>query len=479
MSKTPGRKILFPTRIAVLLVLPSLLLYVFFNTWPMIFSIGIAFTNAQEKNLLPNPKRIVDLENAIACATLLRDNPDYRVDVSELIKRSHDLLNKTMLYFEEIKCLFDSGADVFDIPTHLYEGVYRSTFALRRIREGFVKHLNCTELGYVTSLDLIPRDALENMDRLMTLGGYFATPSAFSRDELYNYTLVGINLIQKLVDYIVKLEYDYEGYMNSFIESARRELEDLELSFVGLENFKRLFTDPRFYNSLYKTLLFVATSVPLKVSLGVLLALFYSSDLVVGRRALRALLLVPWAIPFLLSAMTWKFLFLPNGQLGLAFNLDINRDEWHAFLVYNLFETWLAYPFVMTVTMGALRGVPKDIIEASYIDGAGVFCRFKRIVLPQIWRPVAVAAILTTGASLQAFLVPLTLNGAGPSGYVCMPYLGCKAGWLNEMLIVFGYNRIMIDREYAYAASMYIVVVAIILVYVAAWFKVMRRAQVR
>jgi len=86
---------------------------------------------------------------------------------------------------------------------------------------------------------------------------------------------------------------------------------------------------------------------------------------------------------------------------------------------------------------------------------------------------------LTTGASLQAFLVPLTLNGAGPVGNVCVSYIGCRAGPLNEMLIVFGYNRIMIDREYGYAALMYLIVIAIILVYVALWFSIMRRSERR
>jgi len=51
----------------------------------------------------------------------------------------------------------------------------------------------------------------------------------------------------------------------------------------------------------------------------------------------------------------------------------MRTNEWHAFIIYNLFEAWLAYPFIMTVTQGALRGVPKDVIEAAYIDGASVF----------------------------------------------------------------------------------------------------------
>jgi len=351
----------------------------------MIFSVGVAFTNAHERNLMPNPQREEDLKNAIACAKLLRDNPELRGDVSSLVDNAYELLNDTLTSLEAILKLLNEGLSPEEIPLSLYLKVYRSTFTLRRIREEFQRHLNCTMLGYPTSLELLPREVLEKVDSLITLGGIFSNLQALSRNELYNYTIVGISITQSLIDYVYLLDHDYEGYMNKFILSAQKELEDPELKFVGFENFKRLFTeDPRFYNSLFRTLLFVATSVPLKVRLGVFLALFYSSDLVLGKKALRALLVVPWTMPFLLSTLTWRFLFLLNGQFGELFSLNISRNEWDAFLVYNLFETWLAYPFVMTVTQGALRGVSKDIIEASYIDGAGVFFRFRRVVLPQI-----------------------------------------------------------------------------------------------
>jgi len=220
------------------------------------------------------------------------------------------------------------------------------------------------------------------------------------------------------------LETDYEGYMNKIIKSSQDELDTLQMKFIGFDNFARLLRDPRFYNSLYKTMLFVVTSVALKMSVGVLLAVFYSSELIIGRKAMRALLIVPWAMPFLLSALTWRLLFQPNGQLGQLFGLNMNVNQvGMRFLIYNLFETWLAYPFVMTVTQGALRGIPKDVIEASYVDGADAFTRFRKVIFPLIAKPVSLAAVLTTGASLQAFLVPLTLNGAGPIGNICVSFI--------------------------------------------------------
>ena len=87
----------------------------------------------------------------------------------------------------------------------------------------------------------------------------------------------------------------------------------------------------------------------------------------------------------------------------------ILNNEWDAFILYNIVEMWLAYPFIMTVTMGAIAGIPKEIIEATYIDGASVWLRFRKVLLPQVMRPVLFATVLTTGASYSMDITVHTL----------------------------------------------------------------------
>jgi arabinogalactan oligomer/maltooligosaccharide transport system permease protein len=247
------------------------------------------------------------------------------------------------------------------------------------------------------------------------------------------------------------------------------------LRFVGIENFIRLFNDLGFTYSIYKTLLFVATSVPLKLALGVTLAFLFTSPHIWGKKVMRGLTLTPWALPVVMTIMVWRGLFDPSSGpmaqiLGNIIGRDftIYRHEWDAFLAYNIVEMWLAYPFIMTVVLGAISGVSKELIEASLIDGAGIMARFRKIILPQISRPLWFATILTSGASLQAFMVPLLLNDGGPIQLV----RGEAFVRTNDLLMLFGYHKAFMDGEYGYAAAFYLIVVIIIAVYMLIWFKI-------
>ncbi len=474
----PTRKILFPTRVALVLVLPSLLLYLFFNIWPMIFSIGLAFTNADIVNIAPSPEKIQDLKNAIACAEYLKTSEEHKIRALELLELIDSTLKDVEGNLTEVKNILVSNISLEEARVYI-NYLYSLTWRIKRFPGDIKTYFNCAELGYPTGVELIPEQQLIDLDSLFKALSEIPTYYHVGEIEKLSERVVsGLNYAVTLREFFYKLESDFEGYLDKFIESANKQLDRLKLKYIGLENFYRLGRDPRFYNALYKTLFFVATSVPLKVSIGVFLAIFYSSPLIYGRRVWRALLLVPWAMPFLLSAITWKFLFHPReGQLGAMFRIDMYNVEWHAFLVYNLFEAWLAYPFIMTVTMGALSGLSKDVIEAALVDGAGLRDRVFKVVLPLIAKPVTLATILTTGASLQAFLIPLILNGGGPSGRIEIAGVGSAVGPVNEMLILFGYNKIMLDKEYGYAASIYLVVVAIILIYVSIWFMISRKMR--
>lgn len=191
--------------------------------------------------------------------------------------------------------------------------------------------------------------------------------------------------------------------------------------FVGLANYASIFigpASPGFLNAIIWTLIFTAISVPTKIALGVFLGLLMSSEKVLGKSIMRTLLIVPWALPLILSVVAWRYIFDPTYgvvnqilyTIGVSKPPDWFVDKDYAYMAMVVIETWLAYPFIMTVVMGALANIPRAAFEAAEIDGAGRWAIFTEITLPLIKRPLIYATVMTTAASLQFFLVAFLWN---------------------------------------------------------------------
>jgi len=230
-----------------------------------------------------------------------------------------------------------------------------------------------------------------------------------------------------------------------------------DAEFVGLANYIAVLTDPQFWNSMGVTWLFVATSVALKVLVGVGIALVLTGDRVRGTRFLRSLIIVPMGLPAIFTITVWRGIF-SSAQFGLANQLlrwlgsqpvAWLQERWMAFLAYNVTEAWLAYPFMVIITVSALKDVPEELEEAAMVDGANFFQRFLHVTLPSIKRPVLFAAILTAAASFQQFLIPFVFNRGGPSRQ-------------NEFVIVYGYREAFRFSEYGEGAAIMITAVLII-----------------
>jgi len=192
-----------------------------------------------------------------------------------------------------------------------------------------------------------------------------------------------------------------------------------ELAVTGIDNYAWIVSDPTFKSAFMWTWIFVAISVATKVLFGVILSLIYNSKWVVGKPVYRGLLMIPWALPLLFSVSVWRFMFDPVfGPVNIMLeSMGFPPPAWTieanpAFFAMIIIETWLAYPFMMTVITSALQSVSQSHIEASIIDGAGYFQRLFRVILPIAGKPIAFATILTSAASFQFFMVPFIYNSA-------------------------------------------------------------------
>jgi arabinogalactan oligomer/maltooligosaccharide transport system permease protein len=240
-----------------------------------------------------------------------------------------------------------------------------------------------------------------------------------------------------------------------------------EATFVGLENYVTILTDPAFWNSFGITWLFVATSVALKIALSLGIALVVTGERVRGKRFMRSIIIVPMGLPAIFTITVWRGIF-SSAEFGLANQVLAEfgfssvawmSQRWMAFLAYNVTEAWLAYPFMVIITVSALQNVSDELHEAAMVDGAGYVARFLHVTLPSIKRPVLFASILTAAASFQQFLIPFVFNEGGPAR-------------ANELLILYAYREAFSFSQYGQGAAISLIAVVIIGVFM--WLNVKR-----
>ena len=178
-------------------------------------------------------------------------------------------------------------------------------------------------------------------------------------------------------------------------------------TFVGLHNFVEILSgggraldDPlNFWFVLGVTVLWTVCNIALHVSIGVTLALLLSRPWLRCKGVFRMLLILPWAIPNYITALIWKGMF--TGQYSavnsLLRGLHLHGVSWFtswatAFSANVITNTWLGFPFMMVVALGALETIPKELYEAASVDGASAWQRFRHITIPHL-RPALGPAI--------------------------------------------------------------------------------------
>lgn len=187
----------------------------------------------------------------------------------------------------------------------------------------------------------------------------------------------------------------------SFSNLGLRTFNDWQIT--GFQNYTEVLQDNYFYSILWKTILWTFVNLIFHVGLGVLLAVIL--DQVLPAKPLwRTLLIIPWAVPQYITALTWRGMF--NQEFGpinqvLREFLHMEPVQWlsrptEAFMACILTNVWLGFPFMMMVALGGLQGIPKDLYEAARVDGANAWQRFRHITWPML-QPVLVPAIVLGG----------------------------------------------------------------------------------
>ena len=240
--------------------------------------------------------------------------------------------------------------------------------------------------------------------------------------------------------------------------------------FVGLENYRRVLADPAFWDSIRVTATFVVIAVVLEIGLALLIALLLNKDFR-GKAAMRILVLLPWAIPPVVTGVMWKWILNPSfGALnGLLFELGFieNYIIWlgeplRALVIVALVDTWKETPFIMLMILAALQSVPKGLYEAARVDGANALRTVWSITIPMIRPTLFVAISLRTIWALKSFDLIYTITSGGPSGGTTV---------LGYYTYLEAFVSMRMDRGSAAAFIMAAIVMVVVLLYQRALYR--------
>jgi ABC-type sugar transport system permease subunit len=223
--------------------------------------------------------------------------------------------------------------------------------------------------------------------------------------------------------------------------------------FVGIDNYLEAFRQPRFWGALGHTLFFAVTSVGLELVIGLWLALALNRAFR-GRGLVRAAVLVPWAIPTVVSALLWRFMF--EGQHGIvnsalvALGVLSEPIVWFiqpaaAWVPIILADVWKTTPFVALLLLAGLQNIDVSLYEAARIDGASAWRQFRHVTLPLLKPAILVALIFRTLDAFRVFDLIYALTGGGP-------------GTSTEPIALYTFNVLLQNLQFGYGSALSVIV---------------------
>jgi len=240
---------------------------------------------------------------------------------------------------------------------------------------------------------------------------------ALPYDERAAYLFVGPLAIVLMAVAVFPILYSF--YISLFSLKLTR---PGRMPFVGLDNYVLVLSDPQFWQAVERTAFFSVISVVAIALLALMAALLLNQDFP-GRRALSAVLLVPWAIPYVANALMWKWIYDSNyGALnGLLYQLDFinsymvwlgDSDKTLA-LIANAF-VWKEVPLATILLLVGLKTIPADLTAAAKVDGANTLRRFFHITLPSLKSSFALVGVYETMMAIRHFDLFFVLTEGGP-----------------------------------------------------------------
>ena len=245
-----------------------------------------------------------------------------------------------------------------------------------------------------------------------------------------------------------------------------RTVDWLNDTFVGLQNYVAVFRSEAFRSSFLFTLYFTVMTVALELCLGLGMAIATFSVHPRLRGILRAVLVVPWAIPPIVSAMLWKWLFHADAGVfaylltssGLIENLPpFLTDPTLAIHSIIIASVWKNASIMGILLLGGLASIPKDVYDAAKVDGARTWFRFRRVTFPMLLPTILVTVLFRTLLALRMFELSYGMTGGGP---------GTTTDTLSTFAYKFYFTYARFGVGSSYAMVIFAIVLAVAIIYV-------------
>jgi multiple sugar transport system permease protein len=245
---------------------------------------------------------------------------------------------------------------------------------------------------------------------------------------------------------------------------ARREV------WVGLGNYERLLTDSSYRDAVANTVRFTVASVSAKLLVGMVIALLLHSRIPL-RNVLTGLMLLPWIVPEVVTAMAWRSIFDPifGGLNPILLSLGIisRRIAWLAepqlampsVIAVNI---WKGIPFFTMLLLAGLKAIDKELYEAAEVDGANALSRFRHITLPGLKYVIATTVLLSTISTFNTFGLVYLMTGGGPGG-------------ATRLYSILAYERAIIGLRFGPGAAVALSMAPVLILFIFALARFMRR----
>ena len=386
MGKEKKKKFQLNERqLGYLMVLPALILIAAVTLWP----VAQSFYNSMFDYRLNDPTRN-------------QTNINYQVDLEAYVNN----------YFYLERDLGDAAESVTE--PEFQTSIENSIEEIQSYHEDLVEQFP---------------DAYEEVDELLM---------SFEpvRDNDLRYQTLENDFAREYRDLIVELQGEMDGYREQleddttedYLADATSSLRQMERSliepnFIGLSNYGKYLTDARMWQSLWNTTFFTVISVFFELTIGLAVALVINRAFI-GRGAVRAAVLIPWAIPTAVSAMMWSYLY--DGQFGIVAHyfaqLGLISDSSvllstgsGAMFSIILADVWKTMPYMALLLLAGLQTISESLYEAAEVDGAGKFQQFVYITLPMLKSAILVALLFRTLDAFRVFDLIYVLTGGGPA----------------------------------------------------------------